>query len=57
MKETILGIIRHILTFGGGIAVTDGYATADEVTAGVGAAATLIGVIWSIVAKYLAAKK
>lgn len=46
-KEQILGIIRHILTFGGGWLVASG--ALDEVTVanGVGALVTIIGIVWS----------
>ena len=50
-KESILGIIRHILTFGGGFMTQNGIATDSEVTTGVSAAVTLVGVIWSILSK------
>lgn len=47
----ITGLVRHILTFGGGYLVTSGIATADDVNAGVGAIVTLIGLVWSWLAK------
>lgn len=50
-KDTILGVIRHILTFGGGYLVTKGFtdaATSDQIIGGVTA---LIGVVWSILDK------
>ena len=50
-KESILGIVRHFLTFGGGFMMQNGMASNDEVTTGVSAAVTLIGVIWSIMSK------
>ena len=50
-KESILGIVRYILTFGGGFMTQNGMATDSEVTTGVSAAVTLIGVIWSIMSK------
>jgi hypothetical protein len=50
-KESILGIVRHILTFGGGFMTQNGLATQDEVTTGVSAVVTLVGVIWSILSK------
>ena len=50
-KESILGIIRHILTFGGGFMTQNGIATDSEVTTGVSAAVSLVGVIWSILSK------
>jgi hypothetical protein len=47
-KEAILGTIRHLLTFGGGVLVSRG--TLDEVamTEAVGAVVTLVGIVWSI---------
>tara|TARA_R100000734_G_C3318744_1_gene113306 strand:+ start:244 stop:411 length:168 start_codon:yes stop_codon:yes gene_type:complete len=50
-KESILGIVRHFLTFGGGFMTQNGLASQDDVTTGVSAAVTLIGVIWSILNK------
>ena len=49
--DTVLGIIRHMLTFGGGFMTQNGMATDDQVTTAVSAAVTLIGVIWSILSK------
>ena len=49
--EKYLGIIRHILTFGAGVAVGKGWLeqdTADTIIAG---AVALIGFIWSVLAK------
>lgn len=57
IKETVLGIIRHLLTFGGGSLGTAGLASADETQAAIGAAMTLVGFVWSVAQKYLAAKK
>ena len=50
-KEQILGIIRHALTFVGGIFVMKGLADETLVTEIVGGAVTLTGAIWSIVSK------
>jgi len=47
-KLAILGVVRHILTFGGGFAVAYGLADQSMVTDGVGALMTLIGLGWSI---------
>ena len=50
-KEQILGIVRHGLTFIGGILITKGLideATATEIIGGV---ITLAGTIWSVIAK------
>ena len=50
-KEQIMGIIRHALTFVGGIVVMKGYADESVVTEIIGGAMTLTGAIWSIVDK------
>lgn len=55
-KETILGIIRHAATFGGGVLTSKGLTSADEISTGVGALVTLIGVVWSVMQKRAAAK-
>lgn len=50
-KEQILGIIRHALTFVGGVFVLRGYideSLAEQISGGL---VTLIGTIWSIFAK------
>ncbi len=50
-KEKVLGIVRHVLTFGGGILIAKGIideSTASEIIGGV---ITLVGAIWSVVAK------
>ena len=49
--NTVTGVIRHILTFAGGIAVTKGWVDASTLSEIVGALATLIGVGWSIATK------
>ena len=51
MNDKISGLLRHILTFGGGYLVADGVideATLQEV---VGAVITLTGFIWSYLSK------
>ncbi len=50
-KEQVMGIIRHTLTFVGGILITKGLideAASQEVIGGV---LTLVGTIWSIIIK------
>ena len=49
--EVTLGLVRHLLTFGGGFLASAGYASGDEITAGVSAIVSLVGVVWSIVQK------
>ncbi len=50
-KEQILGIIRHALTFAGGIVVMKGLTDEATVTEVIGGVMTLTGAIWSIVEK------
>jgi hypothetical protein len=50
-KEQIMGIIRHGLTFVGGILVMKGLVDETTVTEIIGGAMTLTGAIWSIVDK------
>lgn len=51
MKETVLGVVRHILTFVGGYMVAKGII--DETTSVelIGGLVTVIGAVWSIIAK------
>lgn len=50
-KEQVLGIVRHTLTFVGGIVVAKGLVDEATVTEIIGGVLTLTGAIWSIVAK------
>ncbi len=50
-KEQLLGIVRHTITFVGGILITKGYIDDSILTEIVGGATALAGAIWSIVAK------
>jgi hypothetical protein len=50
-KEKILGIIRHTLTFVGGILVMKGLVDETIVSEIVGGVMTLTGTIWSILDK------
>jgi hypothetical protein len=50
-KEQIMGIIRHALTFVGGIVVMKGLVDESTVTEIIGGAMTLTGSIWSIINK------
>lgn len=51
MKDVMLGVLRHVLTAGGGVLVGKGVLTAATVDSTVGAVLTLIGVVWSVVTK------
>lgn len=48
MKAKTLGLVRHILTFGGGILVGKGHLDEATMTELVGGLMTVIGTIWSI---------
>jgi len=50
-KEQVLGIVRHALTFIGGIVVMKGLVDEATMTEIVGGVMTLAGTIWSIVDK------
>jgi hypothetical protein len=50
-KEQFLGIIRHTLTFLGGILLTQGIIDVSLLGEASGAIITLAGVVWSIVSK------
>lgn len=55
MTVMIVGLVlRHLLTFGGGAAVTHGVATGGDVELIVGAITTLGGLLWSAWQKYQA---
>lgn len=50
-KEKILGIVRHALTFVGGLLVMKGIVDEAMVSEVIGGVMTLVGTIWSIVDK------
>lgn len=50
-KEKVLGIVRHVLTFAGGILIAKGFIEESVAQEVIGAAMTLVGSVWSIVAK------
>lgn len=50
-KSQILGIIRHTLTFVGGLLVLRGYIDEGTLTEIIGGVITLTGAIWSVVSK------
>ena len=49
--ETILGLIRHVLTFGAGFLVAQGYLTTAGSEQAVAAVVTLVTLVWSALAK------
>ena len=46
-----LGVVRHLLSAIGGVAVYNGVVTEDEAASVVGASLTLFAAIWSILTK------
>jgi hypothetical protein len=50
-KEQILGVVRHTLTFVGGILVMKGLVDETTVTEIIGGVMTLAGTIWSVIEK------
>lgn len=50
-KEQVLGIVRHTMTFVGGILIAKGLIDEEIVTEITGAVLTLVGGIWSVVEK------
>lgn len=48
-KEQVLGIIRHGLTFVGGILIVKGIATEAVTEEVIGAVITAIGAVWSLI--------
>ncbi len=50
-KEQLLGIVRHSITFIGGILVMKGLIEESMIEEIIGGATTLVGAIWSIVGK------
>ena len=50
-KEQIMGVIRHALTFVGGILVMKGIIDEATVTEIIGGVMTLTGTIWSVINK------
>ena len=50
-KEQVLGILRHSLTFIGGLLVMKGLVDETTATEIIGGIITLVGAIWSVVEK------
>ena len=48
-KEQVLGIIRHALTFIGGILIIKGIATEAVTEEVIGAVITAVGAVWSLI--------
>jgi hypothetical protein len=50
-KEQVLGLVRHTLTFIGGILIAKGLASDGQIGEMIGAAITLVGTVWSVLSK------
>ena len=50
-RDIWLGFARHVLTFVGGLMVTQGYVDTSTVETAVGALVTIGGVVWSVLDK------
>jgi hypothetical protein len=49
--EMMAGLLRHLLTFGGGFAVAKGWFDEATMNSLVAALLTIVGVGWSVIAK------
>ncbi len=50
-KEQFLGIVRHTITFVGGVLIAKGYISDSLLNEIAGVSTALAGVIWSVIAK------
>lgn len=57
MKNTILSLIRHGLTFGGGFLAAKGLISDETLASIIPVIVTAVGALWGAVDEYLAAKK
>lgn len=48
-KEQVLGIIRHTLTFVGGVLVIKGMSSEAAISETIGAVMTAVGFLWSVI--------
>jgi hypothetical protein len=51
MNDKILGLIRHVLTFVGGIIVAKGLAESSLTEEIIGGILTVVGGVWSVISK------
>lgn len=50
-REQVLGILRHVLTFGGGLLIAKGLVDDTAWSEISGSVLTLVGTVWSVVSK------
>lgn len=51
-KDLVFGIVRHLLTTGAGVLVTDGYLNSSDATQLVGGLMVAVGLAWSVYNKF-----
>jgi hypothetical protein len=51
MNDTTKGLIRHLLTAGGGVLVSKGVISEADLPTVVGSILTIAGVLWSVLSK------
>ncbi len=56
-KDTILSIVRHLLTFGGGFLVAKGLVSDSTLGTLIPSVVAAIGAIWGAADEFIAAKK
>lgn len=56
-KDTILSIIRHILTFGGGFLVAKGIVSDSALATLIPSVVAAVGAIWGAADEFIAAKR
>ena len=50
-KEQVMGLVRHSLTFIGGVLIAKGLANDGQVVEMIGSVVTFVGTIWSVLNK------
>lgn len=50
-KEQVLGLVRHVLTFVGGVYIAKGLVDEGTTSEIIGAVITLVGSVWSVLSK------
>lgn len=56
-KDTILSLIRHALTFGGGFLAAKGTISSDALATLIPAVVAAVGAVWGAADEFLAARK
>jgi hypothetical protein len=51
VKEQVLGLVRHALTFVGGLLIAKGLLSDSNATDLIGGLMTVVGTVWSVLSK------